>query len=90
MNKPFTWSYSKLANYETCPRRFYECDIQKNYREDDNNENLVWGSYVHQSLADACTGAKPLPAELQPYTKWVDRVRRWAARPISVFQVSQC
>ena len=20
----FTWSYSKLKNYETCPRRYYE------------------------------------------------------------------
>lgn len=89
MSKKFAWSYSKLNNFETCPRRAYECDILKNYREDDGNENLVWGNYVHDALAKACTGVKALPAELEPYTKWVDRVRRWAARPAGTVMVEQ-
>jgi hypothetical protein len=85
---PFTWTYSKLANFEDCPRRHYECDIKKTYREDDDNENLRWGNYVHDELAKACKGA-PLPDELGPYQKWVDRVRRWAARPAGTVMVEQ-
>lgn len=88
MTVPFTWTYSKLANYEDCPRRHYECDIEKRYREDDDNENLRWGNYVHDELAKACKGAT-LPAELEPYQKWVDRVRRWSARPAGTVMVEQ-
>lgn len=85
---PFTWTYSKLANFEDCPRRHFECDIERRYKEDDNNENLQWGNYVHDELAKACKGA-PLPDELGPYQKWVDRVRRWAARPNGSVMVEQ-
>ena len=29
MSTPFTWSYSRLKNYETCPKRHYHYDIAK-------------------------------------------------------------
>ena len=66
-------SYSKLKNYETCPKRHYEVDIAKNFK--DSTEQLDWGNRVHKSLADACTGKVALPLELKDYQKWVDRVR---------------
>ena len=72
----FTWTYSKLKNVEDCPRRHYELDIARNYK-DGESEELVWGNYVHAELAKACSTGNKLPAELEPYQKWVDRVRRW-------------
>ena len=66
-------SYSKLKNYETCPKRHYEVDIAKSFK--DSTEQLDWGNRVHKALADACVGKTPLPEELKDYQKWVDRVR---------------
>lgn len=74
MAKSFAWSYSKLKNYETCPKRHYEVDIAKNY-SDGEGEALVWGNQVHDALAKACSGAAPLPLEMSDFQKWVDRVR---------------
>jgi hypothetical protein len=68
----FAWSYSRLKNYRTCPKRFYEIDIQKNYKEE--SEQLKWGDEVHKALADACSKDMPLPTGMD-YQKWVGFVR---------------
>jgi hypothetical protein len=69
----FAGSYSKLKNYETCPKKHYEVDIAKNYQ--DESDQLAWGNRMHKALADACTGKTPLPEELKDYQKWVNKVR---------------
>lgn len=84
MPAQFTWTYSKITNFEDCPKRHYECDIQKRYKEDDNNDNLVWGNYVHDAMAAAING-KPLPDDLAPYQKWIDRVNKWRGAGFTVF-----
>lgn len=74
MAKEWSWSFSKKKNYDTCPKRYYEVDVQKNYVED--TEQLKWGNEVHEKLASACLGKSPLPDTMKPYQKWVDLVRR--------------
>jgi hypothetical protein len=69
----FSWSYSKLKNFDTCPKRHYEVDVAKHFR--DNTEQLDWGNRVHKSLADACKGKVALPEELKDYAKWVHAMR---------------
>lgn len=70
----FTWSYSKLKNFEACPKRHLEVDILKSVREEES-EALTHGNFVHKIMADACSDKrKPLPAGYEPYQKWVDRV----------------
>lgn len=74
--KSFSWSYSKLKNFDTCPKRHYEIDIRKSYKEEDGPDTVLgWGNRVHKSLADACIGTAPLPNTMQEYQKWVDAVR---------------
>lgn len=71
--KPFAWSYSKLKNYEVCPKRYYNVDVAKLIKEEES-ENLLYGNNLHKALADAISGKEPLGkswAHLQP---WVDRV----------------
>lgn len=81
--RPFVWSYSKLKNYESCPKRHYEVDIAKNWTE--STTNLDYGNAVHDALSKAIgdvngrypdgSDAKPLSddySELQPY---VDSLR---------------
>ena len=75
--KEWSWSYSKLKNYRDCPKRMYEIDVLRNYKEEIKpGSPLEWGNRVHESVAAALRGVTPLPEEmgslLQP---WIDRVR---------------
>lgn len=73
--KGWSWSYSKLKNYDVCPKRMYEVDILKNF-SDGGGEALAWGNAVHDALAKALKNNTPLPVEMKAYQYWVDRVRR--------------
>lgn len=72
--KEWSWSYSKLKNYATCPKRMYEVDILKNF-SDGGGEALLWGNEVHDALAKALKENRPLPATMAQYQYWIDRVR---------------
>ena len=72
--KPFTWSYSRLKNFEVCPKRHYEIDIAKSYKEGDS-EQLLWGNAVHDALAKRCgKDQKPLPQGMEAYEPWAQKV----------------
>lgn len=74
--KEWSWSYSKLKNYRTCPKRHYEIDLAKNYTEEAKPGGpLDEGNRAHDALAKACRGDAPLPIEFSHYQHWVDRVR---------------
>jgi len=74
MAKPFSWSFSKLKNFETCPWRHKQVDLEQNF-SDEGGEALTWGNAVHKSLAAALTDGTPLPDEMSDLQKWVDKVR---------------
>ncbi|MGE0677825.1 PD-(D/E)XK nuclease family protein [Pseudolabrys sp.] len=72
--KPFAWSYSKLKNFETCPKRHYEIDLAKNFQEEES-DTLKWGNEVHKHLAARCGWKRvPLPETMKPFEKWCERV----------------
>lgn len=74
--KDWSWSYSKLKNFEVCPKRMYEIDIAKNYIEpQEPGGPLEWGNRVHDELAKAIKGPNhKLSSEMTQYQVWVDRV----------------
>lgn len=72
--KPFTWSFSRLKNYEVCPRRHYEVDLAKNYVEP-KTEQLAYGDAVHKAAAEHLSKGKALPKHLQPVLgSWCDKI----------------
>ena len=72
--KPFAWSYSKLKNYEVCPKRHYNVDVIKTFKEEEG-EALQWGNAVHKALAMRCgPGEVALPKHMTGYEKWCERV----------------
>lgn len=89
--KAWNWSYSKLKNSETCPRRHYEMDIAKTFVEKkEPGGPLDWGDKVHDAMKRALLGEPPiapdgsgivvgapgaLPPEMSDYTPWVNRVK---------------
>jgi hypothetical protein len=76
MSKPFTWSFSRLKNYETCPRRHLEVDINKKFVEPvEPGGALDWGNQVHNALHVALRDDTPIPAEMVDYKPYVERLR---------------
>jgi hypothetical protein len=71
--KAFAWSYSKLKNFETCPKRYYNIDVAKKVREEESDE-LRYGNMLHKLLADAISGKAALPDAHKAMQKWVDVV----------------
>jgi RecB family exonuclease len=73
MAKQFAWSYSKYKAFDSCPKRFYETSIAKNFVEE--SEQLQWGTDVHEALHKATIGEAPLPDSMREYQKWVDEMK---------------
>jgi len=71
--KPFSWSYSRLKNFETCPKRHWHVDINKDAKEEDS-EQLQWGNAVHKALADRIANGTPLPIGMERYEDWANRI----------------
>lgn len=75
--KEWSWSYSKLKNFEVCPRKHYEVDLAKTAAEtqsDDPDSALAWGDRVHKAFAATLKGTALLPPEMEMYRHWIDRV----------------
>lgn len=67
MAKSFSWSWSKLKNYRSCPKRHYEIDLARNYHEDKTNEALTWGNQLHDAFAKRISHNQPLPLQMARY-----------------------
>lgn len=60
--KPFAWSYSRLKNYETCPRRYEAIDLTKEFKQDETEE-LNEGDRLHKAMAKRVMSGTELPRE---------------------------
>jgi hypothetical protein len=79
IGKDWSWSYSKLKNFEECPKKHYEVDIAKSHVEtqsDDPDSALNWGNRVHDAFKHTLINPPhKMPPEMAAYQGWVDRVR---------------
>lgn len=71
--KPFAWSYSKLKNYRSCPKKHYHVDIAKDFKEEEG-QALQFGNEVHSAMAARIEKNKPLPPLLQHFEPDAARV----------------
>lgn len=71
---PFSWSFSKLRNFETCARQYHEIEILKNFQKEETDE-LRDGFAVHSAMAKRLIHGTPLPRTM-PYEHWIDYVKR--------------
>lgn len=73
--KPFSWSYSKLKNFEACPLRHLKIDLEKSVKEEES-EQLDWGNQVHKALADRLSKQTPLPVPMRSYEPWCVKIEK--------------
>ncbi len=87
-DKPFSWSYSKLKNFETCGHRHLQIDLLRVHKEDEKSGALLWGNQLHDAMASAIgtddnnerkfrdqIKDAPLPDSMSGYQPWVSRIR---------------
>lgn len=67
----FAWSFSKLKNFETCPKRHYHYDIAKDVREEESDD-LKYGNMVHEAFH------KRLGPEKKPFSPEMAHLEPWA------------
>jgi hypothetical protein len=83
--KAFSWSYSKLKNYETCPRRYKAIDVDKSI-EQPRSDALDRGDDLHDAMKNRVQGSTPLPPHLIYMEQWAEKL----TRVLHPFQIIQC
>lgn len=71
--KAFSWSYSKLKNYETCPRRYQAVDLEKTV-EQGRSEALDRGDDMHEAMRLRVASGESLPAHFLYMERWAEKL----------------
>lgn len=58
------WSYSRLSNFETCPRKYAEISVYKRVRDEDSPASAE-GQKWHDALAARIKKGTPLPLQMR-------------------------
>ena len=57
------WSFSRLKNFEQCPKKFYHTSIRKDVIES-QNDTMLYGNRVHKALELRVKNGKRLPMDM--------------------------
>lgn len=71
--KSFSWSYSKLKNYESCPKRHFHVDIEKSAKEEES-EALLYGNMLHKAIAERLSKKTELPKPFAQLERWAEKI----------------
>jgi hypothetical protein len=77
----FAWSYSRLKNFETCPKRSWHYDIAKDVKEPETAQ-LAEGGAAHKALENRIRHNTKLPL---PYLHYEPMMARLAALPGQIY-----
>jgi hypothetical protein len=69
----FTWSYSKLKNFETCPKRHLHYDVLRDVREPESAQ-MGEGHALHKAFELRVKNAKPLPLGMMQHEGLLARI----------------
>jgi hypothetical protein len=76
--KPFTWSYSRLKNYRTCPKKHYHADLAPKGSPDSFKDTkgaaMEYGNQVHDAIAARISKGHALPPAIAHFEPRVQRV----------------
>jgi hypothetical protein len=81
----FSWSYTKVRDYRTCPKKFYETSILKKYKEP-KTPALEDGDRLHAAFTRRVEKNLPMPTAYEKLNDWGDE----AAKIIQPGQVNMC
>lgn len=86
--KPFSWSYSKLKNFESCPLKHQQVDLLKNFSEV-RSEQLDYGDDFHDAMKKGVTTAPhKLPEKFKDYQWFLDKLTS-ESNPLAIIIAEQ-
>jgi len=71
MAKPITWSYSSLALYQQCPKKYYHLKVAKDIKEP-LGEAIIFGNEIHKIAEEYVGKGLPIPekySQIEPALK---------------------
>jgi hypothetical protein len=60
MSKAITWSYSSLALYQQCPKKYYHLKVAKDIKEP-LGEAIIFGNEIHKIAEEYVGRGRPIP-----------------------------
>jgi hypothetical protein len=66
--KSFAWSFSRVSNFMTCPKKYFHTQVAKDVVE--TYEHRGHGDEVHKMMEERLTKARPLPAAYAHWERW--------------------
>ena len=75
MTKPFSFTYSKLSDYEQCGLKHQQATILKRPDLAPGGDAIDYGNRVHEAFKNALKDDQPLPIQMQYLQYWVDWVK---------------
>lgn len=78
--KELAMSWSKISDFDTCPRKYHASYIAKLEPFDDTNPALIWGRKVHKNLEDYVLKGLPLSRDTEQFKPIADALLGAAER----------
>ena len=73
--KQTAWSFSRLNNFETCPKKFWHQSVAKDVFEGES-EAMRYGKLVHKALEKRVSVGTKLPMNLKHLEKYADKLHK--------------
>lgn len=73
MTTSVKWSYSSLALYKQCPKKYFHLRVAKDFKEPET-EALSYGTKVHEAAEFYIRDGKPIPPEFSYMQGLLDRL----------------
>lgn len=75
MSKPFSFTYSKLKNFEKCPLQHKVTDIERRPGTEPGGDAISYGNKVHSAFKAALKHNEALAPDMSHLQYWVDWVK---------------
>lgn len=75
MAKSFSFTYSKLKNYEKCPLQHKVVDLDRAPGTEAGGDAIDYGNRVHKALSDVLKRKLSLPGSMAYLQYWIDYVQ---------------
>lgn len=69
--KPIVWSYSAAKDFESCPRKYYELRVAKNYKQEET-EATRYGTEVHKAFEEFVRDGTPIPPQFVRFQHFIE------------------
>lgn len=84
---PIKWSFSSLKLFDTCPKKYYEVRLAKNF-EDVPGEHALYGTALHLAAEEYIRDGKELPGSFKFIKPQLDPLLKIPGEKLTEFEMA--